>query len=146
VFRSDRNINTPKAPGLGLMLKRCLFDDYNKKSSQNVPLTFEDVKDKMEAFENDVIIPYIIKTEKEERVFKEWLETTHEFDAEAILHCDDTPKQIKGIPPDSTPSAIDPLALKDTPTLANFGVLNEQENISNILLTTVTQDSPNDPV
>eukprot|EP01121_Diplochlamys_sp_Union-15-3_P000704 TRINITY_DN1058_c0_g1_i2.p1 TRINITY_DN1058_c0_g1~~TRINITY_DN1058_c0_g1_i2.p1 ORF type:complete len:282 (-),score=55.09 TRINITY_DN1058_c0_g1_i2:4-849(-) len=85
-LRPDRLIHTPVAPGLGLMLKKCLFDNYNLHAEPGAKITYENIQEKLNEFENEVLIPHIIKTEKESKVFLEWAENCHKFPEEEILH------------------------------------------------------------
>ncbi|KAF1991065.1 tRNA pseudouridine synthase A [Aulographum hederae CBS 113979] len=62
----------PKAPGLGLLLERPIFENYNKKQAktfQRATIDFERYEKEMEEFKQREIYERIWKEEKEENMF-----------------------------------------------------------------------------
>ncbi|ORY99674.1 pseudouridine synthase [Lobosporangium transversale] len=73
-FKSNK-INIPKAPSLGLLLERPLFDTYNRKfQGKHQPIVFDPFKEEMEAFKEKYIYEGIIKEELEFNRFDEYLQ------------------------------------------------------------------------
>ncbi|KAL5022036.1 hypothetical protein ScPMuIL_001191 [Solemya velum] len=65
-------VDIPKAPGLGLLLFTTHYDGYNKRYGNDglhEAIEWSDVQDKIELFQNEVIFPHIIKSEKEEKSY-----------------------------------------------------------------------------
>ncbi|KAI8072923.1 pseudouridine synthase [Gongronella butleri] len=79
-LQADTCFNIPKAPALGLLLDRPVFDWYNQKidSARRQPLDFDKHKDQMEAFKEQWIDQQIIQTEMDEGTFELFLD---QFDA-----------------------------------------------------------------
>ncbi|XP_071948997.1 pseudouridylate synthase 1 homolog isoform X1 [Antedon mediterranea] len=76
-FEEDK-LDIPKAPGLGLVLESVHYDHYNEKwgsDGMHEALTWDESKDKVEAFKTDFIYPTIISTEKAENTMMTWLGT-----------------------------------------------------------------------
>lgn len=82
---TSEEINTPLAPGLGLMLERLHYPAYATMYKQHDPLTFEDCDEAVEKFRHEQIHPVIVETEIRENSMREWLELlcVHSFGAEA---------------------------------------------------------------
>jgi tRNA pseudouridine38-40 synthase len=73
---TETRINVPKAPGLGLLLERPVFEQYNKRlgiRSDLCTIDFNQYKTQIEEFKQEWIYNEIIKTETDSRVFEEWL-------------------------------------------------------------------------
>ncbi|KAI8365924.1 pseudouridine synthase [Radiomyces spectabilis] len=77
-FGSER-INIPKAPALGLLLERPVFDAYNRRAVSKKDNKFRDAidfdkyKDTIDAFKQEWIYSKIFAAEKEERGFDTFL-------------------------------------------------------------------------
>ncbi|KAG0349237.1 tRNA pseudouridine synthase 1 [Podila humilis] len=68
-------INIPKAPSLGLLLERPIFDAYNRKQQgKNDPLVFDPYTEVMDAFKEKHIYDGIIKEELTYNRFDEYLQ------------------------------------------------------------------------
>ncbi|CEG71386.1 Putative tRNA pseudouridine synthase [Rhizopus microsporus] len=87
----EKRINIPKAPALGLLLERPVFDVYNDKLLQKtskedrIKIDFDVHKDKIEAFKQEWIYSKIFDTEIQEHVFDGFLtfldaQMGHEYD------------------------------------------------------------------
>ncbi|KAF9296980.1 tRNA pseudouridine synthase 1 [Linnemannia elongata] len=73
-FKANK-INIPKAPSLGLLLERPVFDTYNRKvKDSHSPLDFTPYNETMEAFKEKYIYEGIIKEELEFNRFDEFLQ------------------------------------------------------------------------
>ncbi|KAF9098427.1 tRNA pseudouridine synthase 1 [Mortierella sp. AD031] len=73
-FKANK-INIPKAPSLGLLLERPVFDTYNRKvKDSHQPLDFSPYNETMEAFKEKFIYDGIIKEELEFNRFDEFLQ------------------------------------------------------------------------
>lgn len=69
-FRMPK-VNIPKAPALGLLLERPVYDGFNEKlkSYGHDPITFDKFTDKMEAFKKKFIYSKIYEQEESEHTF-----------------------------------------------------------------------------
>ncbi|KAF9186336.1 tRNA pseudouridine synthase 1 [Haplosporangium sp. Z 767] len=68
-------INIPKAPSLGLLLERPVFEAYNRKiHGTHQPLEFDPYREEMEAFKEKFIYEGIIKEELDFNRFDEYLQ------------------------------------------------------------------------
>lgn len=87
----EKRINIPKAPALGLLLERPVFDVYNDKLLQKtskedrIKIDFDVHKDKIETFKQEWIYSKIFDTEIQEHVFDGFLtfldaQLGHEYD------------------------------------------------------------------
>ncbi|KAF9909116.1 tRNA pseudouridine synthase 1 [Linnemannia zychae] len=73
-FKANK-INIPKAPSLGLLLERPVFDTYNRKvKDSHSPLDFTPYHETMEAFKEKFIYEGIINEELEFNRFDEFLQ------------------------------------------------------------------------
>ncbi|KAJ2632915.1 tRNA pseudouridine synthase 1, partial [Coemansia sp. RSA 1290] len=77
-------INVPKAPGLGLLLERPVFDGYNRrvisqKQASSSQVTFEPYQKEIDEFKQKFIYDNIIETEMSEAVFDYWVKSTEVF-------------------------------------------------------------------
>ncbi|KAF8464082.1 pseudouridine synthase [Kalaharituber pfeilii] len=66
------SVPIPKAPGVGLLLERPVFDNYNKKGAQfgREPIDFEVHKDRIEDFKKEFIYSRMWEEEKKQGVFE----------------------------------------------------------------------------
>uniref|UniRef100_F6SK59 Pseudouridine synthase 1 n=1 Tax=Monodelphis domestica TaxID=13616 RepID=F6SK59_MONDO len=94
----EEKVDIPKAPGLGLVLERVHFEQYNRRFGNDglhEPLDWVEEEEKMTVFKEQYIYPTITKTEMEEHSMTNWLNTlpNHDFDAgtlEAKADIEDT--------------------------------------------------------
>jgi len=63
----------PIAPALGLFLNRCNFEEFNKNAALKLNWTQEEL-DKMNQYKYTQVLPTIIRHNKQNNTFKEWLE------------------------------------------------------------------------
>ncbi|XP_074061330.1 pseudouridylate synthase 1 homolog [Macrotis lagotis] len=85
----EEKVDIPKAPGLGLVLERVHFEQYNRRFGNDglhEPLDWVEEEEKMTVFKEQYIYPTIIKTEMEEHSMTTWLNTlpNHDFDAGSL--------------------------------------------------------------
>merc|ERR1712117_373648 len=83
-WQSER-IDVPKAPGLGLLLEKCHYENYNRKYGKDglhQPLDWDEYKEEISKFKKEYITREIIETEKNEKSMMEWMATLplHSFD------------------------------------------------------------------
>jgi tRNA pseudouridine38-40 synthase len=75
----ENRINVPKAPALGLLLERPIFNVYNEKTRTKANQVTRDIvdfdayKDKIEAFKQEWIYKKIFDAENHEHVFDGYL-------------------------------------------------------------------------
>ncbi|KAF2364972.1 Pseudouridine synthase I TruA [Trinorchestia longiramus] len=75
-------IETPKAPGLGLVLEQPHYDIYNKRFGQDgthKPIDWSGLEDKVAQFRRDYIDQDIITTELQEKSMLEFLKILHMY-------------------------------------------------------------------
>ncbi|KAJ2079924.1 tRNA pseudouridine synthase 1 [Coemansia sp. RSA 988] len=77
-------VNVPKAPGLGLLLERPVFDGYNKRDNSgnqgsSGQVTFEPYEKEIGEFRQKFIYDTITKTELDEAVFDNWVMSTEVY-------------------------------------------------------------------
>jgi len=67
--------NIPMAPSLGLFLNRITFEQYNGLPINNPhgPITYDGIKIQLDSFMNDVVIPHIISSEFNKKIFIDWI-------------------------------------------------------------------------
>ncbi|ELR15302.1 tRNA pseudouridine synthase A, putative [Acanthamoeba castellanii str. Neff] len=102
-----RKAPVPTAPSEGLLLQQCVYKVYNEgKGRSYEPITWEGIKDQVEAFRSEQIYTHIAAIEKETKVFAEWTAKQSQYliDYEKLL--DDwrndrpeVPFEYKGRPP-----------------------------------------------
>ena len=63
-------INIPKAPGIGLLLERALFDNYNKKWNDRDQIEFDNAQ--LKALKEELIYPQIFNNQLK-LPFQNWL-------------------------------------------------------------------------
>ncbi|KAJ3043228.1 tRNA pseudouridine synthase 1 [Rhizophlyctis rosea] len=71
-------LNIPKAPGLGLLLEKVVYDSYNSKirkasGTEAEKIDLENYRAEVNAFKEQYIYADLIKEESERHVFDEWL-------------------------------------------------------------------------
>ncbi|XP_077286222.1 pseudouridine synthase 1 isoform X2 [Arctopsyche grandis] len=79
---SQKQINLPMAPGLGLVLDQVHYDRYNVRyggDGFHEVLTWDDVKAEVDEFKKNHIYPNIVNTEVKELPMAEWLTTLDFF-------------------------------------------------------------------
>ncbi|KAL1460660.1 hypothetical protein WDU94_012621 [Cyamophila willieti] len=79
----------PIAPGLGLLLEQVHYDLYNDrygKDGMHETLHFHEIDDQVNAFREEFILPYIVKTEATEKPMLDWLEhlSEHSWDTREV--------------------------------------------------------------
>ncbi|XP_068127697.1 pseudouridylate synthase 1 homolog [Hyperolius riggenbachi] len=82
----EEKVDIPKAPGLGLVLERVHFENYNRRfggDGLHESLDWAEENDNIEAFKKEHIYPSIIQTETEEKSMASWLATLPIHDYEA---------------------------------------------------------------
>ncbi|KAJ1956472.1 tRNA pseudouridine synthase 1 [Linderina pennispora] len=72
-------VNVPKAPGLGLLLERPVFDAFSQrvakqKQEYKDPIVFEPYREEIDAFKQKFIYDNITRTERDEMVFDNWVQ------------------------------------------------------------------------
>ncbi|KAJ9074754.1 tRNA pseudouridine synthase 1 [Entomophthora muscae] len=79
----EQKINIPKAPGLGLLLERPLFDSFNDKQEKGResydPIDFSSVQEEMDQFKTEFIYPNITQEEKSGYTFETFLRQVDYF-------------------------------------------------------------------
>jgi tRNA pseudouridine38-40 synthase len=75
---SETRLNVPKAPGLGLLLERPVFEKYNDKTGSGDRLELQTIdfdlfKAEIDAFKDEFIYDLMSKEEEEKNVFEEWM-------------------------------------------------------------------------
>lgn len=74
LFKPYKTRDVHLAPGEGLFLVNCLFEHWNKITKPpNEPITWENEKEEIDRFYEDVLLAHLVKLEKEEQIFKKWL-------------------------------------------------------------------------
>ena len=78
----ETKINIPRAPALGLLLERTVFEGHNKRiiarKLDNEPITFEPFEEQMNAFKKEWIYSRIYQEERQENVFEVWTRSVDE--------------------------------------------------------------------
>ncbi|XP_053407553.1 pseudouridylate synthase 1 homolog [Mercenaria mercenaria] len=73
-------MDIPKAPGLGLMLDKLHYDQYNKRwasDGSHDRIDFAHLKEKLDKFKEEYIFSEIMKEEKETQSMMQWLSKLH---------------------------------------------------------------------
>ncbi|KAF9873055.1 tRNA pseudouridine synthase [Colletotrichum karsti] len=81
-------IAIPKAPGLGLLLERPVFDSYNKRAQDNFgkeTIDFAKYDDKLQAFKDKQIYQRIFEVEEEENAFHIFFQQVDNFKSDYFL-------------------------------------------------------------
>lgn len=82
------NLSIPKAPALGLLLERPVFDSYNKRAKdnlQNDPVDFDQYKTEMDAFKQKFIYERMYEDEERENVFGNFFNHVDNFPSNTFL-------------------------------------------------------------
>lgn len=90
LFSKANKFNVPKAPALGLFLDHPIFEGYNRKfgkEDNRELMDFEPLKERRDAFKNEIIYPEIYTGEFKTREFYNWLKCIddHAYDFKYIL-------------------------------------------------------------
>ncbi|KAL2177467.1 pseudouridine synthase [Thermothelomyces heterothallicus CBS 202.75] len=82
-----RRISIPKAPGLGLMLERPMFTEYNKKAASlgKEPIDFSKWEDKIAAFKDEHIYRRMFELEEKENSFHLFFNQVDNFRTDYFL-------------------------------------------------------------
>ncbi|KAH6693457.1 tRNA pseudouridine synthase A [Plectosphaerella plurivora] len=86
-FGSDR-IAIPKAPGLGLLLERPVFEGYNRKAIDTLgkdPIDFDKYAEKIQAFKDKEIYQRIFEVEETENTFHTFFNQVDNFKSDFFL-------------------------------------------------------------
>ncbi|KAI8906032.1 pseudouridine synthase [Gorgonomyces haynaldii] len=70
----ETKMNIPKAPALGLLLERPLFDSYNTRMPE-APVDFTPYQDQIEEFKKKYIYEHIYEVDQRDAEFLKWLRT-----------------------------------------------------------------------
>ncbi|KAJ2747762.1 tRNA pseudouridine synthase 1 [Coemansia sp. BCRC 34301] len=84
LFEKGSRVNVPKAPSLGLLLERPVFDGYNTRAEKNAQgstehVTFEPYQSTIDEFKQRFIYDAITRTELADGVFDGWVKSTEVF-------------------------------------------------------------------
>ncbi|KAK5103082.1 tRNA pseudouridine synthase 1 [Lithohypha guttulata] len=82
------NFSIPKAPSLGLLLERPIFDSYNKRAKadlQKEPIDFDKYKTEMDAFKQKFIYERMYEDEERENVFGNFFNHVDNFPSNTFL-------------------------------------------------------------
>ena len=82
------NISIPKAPSLGLLLERPIFDSYNKRATGDLGkeiIDFDKYKKEMDEFKQREIYERMYRDEEKENVFGNFFNHVDNFPAETFL-------------------------------------------------------------
>ncbi|EXJ89226.1 tRNA pseudouridine38-40 synthase [Capronia epimyces CBS 606.96] len=82
------NISIPKAPSLGLLLERPVFDSYNKRAKGDLgkePIDFDKFKAEMDRFKQEQIYERMYRDEEKENVFGNFFNHVDAFPNETFL-------------------------------------------------------------
>ncbi|KAK1756613.1 tRNA pseudouridine synthase 1 [Echria macrotheca] len=82
-----RRISIPKAPGLGLMLERPVFDEFNKKavSLGREPVDFAEHEEKIQKFKDEHIYKRMFEVEEKENAFHLFFNQVDNFRTDYFL-------------------------------------------------------------
>lgn len=82
-----RRISIPKAPGLGLMLERPMFDEYNKKAETigKEPIDFAKYNDQIQKFKDEHIYRRMFELEEKENSFHLFFNQVDNFRTDYFL-------------------------------------------------------------
>jgi len=82
------NFSIPKAPSLGLLLERPVFDSYNKRAKSDLgkePITFDHYTAEMDAFKQKFIYERMYHDEERENVFGNFFNHVDNFPSNTFL-------------------------------------------------------------
>ncbi|KAL1864054.1 hypothetical protein VTK73DRAFT_6235 [Phialemonium thermophilum] len=83
-----RRISIPKAPGLGLMLERPIFDEYNKRATGELgrePIDFSKYEDQIREFKDREIYSRMFEVEEKENSFHTFFNQLDNFRTDYFL-------------------------------------------------------------
>jgi len=83
-----QNMSIPKAPSLGLLLERPVFDSYNKRAKSELnkePIDFDKFKTEMDAFKQKFIYERMYHDEEKENVFGNFFNHVDNFPTSTFL-------------------------------------------------------------
>lgn len=92
---TDKLINCPTAPGLGLVLDRLHYDEYDRKygsDGQYETLTWDECDENVQQFYEKFIRSNIIRTEIHTEHMLEWVENLLNYSYIPVINCDSFPK------------------------------------------------------
>ncbi|KAJ6172643.1 TRNA pseudouridine synthase [Penicillium chermesinum] len=121
-YKSDR-IAIPKAPSLGLLLERPIFDSYNEKAKTlgRDPVGFEKYTAEMEEFKQREIYDRIFREEEQTSAFGNFFNHIDHFPADFFLYVTSggikATQQVAAAPSQATPKP----ETESKPTAANAG-------------------------
>ncbi|EXJ63863.1 tRNA pseudouridine38-40 synthase [Cladophialophora yegresii CBS 114405] len=81
-------LSIPKAPSLGLLLERPVFDSYNKRAKDSLgkePIDFDRYKTEMDRFKQEQIYERMYRDEEKENVFGNFFNHVDNFPSETFL-------------------------------------------------------------
>ncbi|ROT38163.1 pseudouridine synthase [Sodiomyces alkalinus F11] len=81
-------IAIPKAPGLGLLLERPVFEGYNRKAVDTLgkdPIDFSKYDDKIQEFKDKEIYQRIFEVEEKENIFHVFFQQVDNFKSDSFL-------------------------------------------------------------
>ena len=84
----SESISIPKAPSLGLLLERPVFDSYNKRAKNELskdPIDFDKFKKEMDEFKQEQIYERMYRDEEKENVFGNFFNHVDNFPCETFL-------------------------------------------------------------
>ncbi|KAL2753015.1 hypothetical protein ACRALDRAFT_2044688 [Sodiomyces alcalophilus JCM 7366] len=84
----ETKIAIPKAPGLGLLLERPVFDGYNRKAVDTLgkdPIDFSKYDDQIDEFKDKEIYQRIFEVEEKENTFHVFFQQVDNFKSESFL-------------------------------------------------------------
>lgn len=85
---SAANMSIPKAPALGLLLERPVFDSYNKRARAEFdkePIEFDKYESEMNRFKQEFIYERMYRDEEEQNVFGNFFNHVDNFPSETFL-------------------------------------------------------------
>lgn len=109
-----QNISIPKAPSLGLLLERPVFDSYNKRAKSELnkePIDFEKYKTEMDAFKQKFIYERMYHDEEKDNVFGNFFNHVDNFPTGTFLFV--TSGGLEATSEDQAPAADENLAEDD---------------------------------
>ncbi|EEP75960.1 hypothetical protein UREG_00807 [Uncinocarpus reesii 1704] len=122
-------IPIPKAPGLGLLLERPIFDTYNKKATKDLgknPIDFSKYEKEIDEFKNREIYERIFREEEETNAFGNFFNHIDTFREDAFLYV--TSSGVPAAPEGAAPSTAE--AGKNKDALAEVESESEDEVVN----------------
>ncbi|KMP00741.1 tRNA pseudouridine synthase 1 [Coccidioides immitis H538.4] len=127
-----QKIPIPKAPGLGLLLERPIFDTYNKKATNELdknPIEFGKYEKEIEEFKNREIYQRIFREEEETNAFGNFFNHIDTFREDSFLYVTSSgiPVAPEGATPSTTETGKDKEALAEVESESEDEVVNGGE-------------------